>query len=71
LTNLTIGEGWAYSIYLYNSNNLSVESLHGMIENLADLTGKTAKKFQVGETNLAKIDEEHIAMLQAKNWTYS
>lgn len=71
LTNLTIGEGWAYSIYLTYSNNLSVESLHGMIENLADLTGATAKTFQVGATNLAKIDEEHIAMLQAKNWNYS
>ena len=70
-TNLTIGEGWAVSIYLNYSNNLSVESLHGMIENLADLTGKTAKTFKVGATNLAKIDEEHIAMLQAKNWNYS
>ena len=71
LTNLTIGEGWAVNIYLTYSNNLSVESLHGMIENLADLTGTTAKTFSVGATNLAKIDEEHIAMLQAKNWTYS
>ena len=71
LTNLTIGEGWAVSIYLTYSNNLTVESLHGMIENLADLTGATAKTFSVGETNLAKIDEEHIAMLQAKNWNYS
>lgn len=71
LTNLTIGEGWAVSIYLTYSNNLSVESLHGMIENLADLTGATAKTFQVGATNLAKIDEDHIAMLQAKNWNYS
>jgi hypothetical protein len=42
-----------------------------MIENLADLTGQTAKTFQVGETNLAKIDEEHLAMLTAKNWSYS
>ena len=71
LTNLTIGEGWAYNIYLAYSDNLSVESLHGIIENLADLTGATAKKFQVGATNLAKIDEEHIAMLQTKNWNYS
>lgn len=71
LTNLTIGEGWAVSIYLTYSNNLTVESLHGMIENLADLTGATAKTFQVGATNLAKIDEEHIAMLQAKKWNYS
>ena len=71
LTDITIGEGWAVSIYLTYSNNLSVESLHGMIENLADLTGATAKTFSVGATNLAKIDEDHIAMLNAKNWAYS
>ena len=71
LKNLTIGEGWAVNIYLHYSNNLTVESLHGMIENLADLTGSTAKTFQIGATNLAKVDEEHIAMLQAKNWNYS
>ncbi len=71
LKNITIGEGWAVNIYLHYSNNLTVESLHGMIENLADLTGKTAKTFQIGATNLAKIDEEHINMLKAKNWNYS
>jgi hypothetical protein len=42
-----------------------------MVENLADLTGHTAKTFQIGATNLAKIDEAHINMLQAKNWNYS
>jgi hypothetical protein len=71
LENLTIGEGWAVNIYLHYSNNLTVESLHGMIENLADLTGQTAKTFQIGATNLAKIDDEHINMLKAKNWNYS
>lgn len=71
LKNITIGEGWAVNIYLHYSNNLTVESLHGMIENLADLTGQTAKTFQIGATNLTKIDEEHINMLKAKNWNYS
>lgn len=70
LKNITIGEGWAVDIYLHYSNNLTVESLHGMIENLADLTGLTAKTFQVGATNLAKIDEAHMTMLQNKNWNY-
>ena len=42
-----------------------------MIENLADLTGGDAKNFKVGATNLAKIDADHIAMLQVKNWNYS
>lgn len=71
LKNITIGEGWAVNIYLNYSNKLTVESLHGMIESLADLTGQTAKTFQIGATNLAKIDEEHIAMLNNKNWNYS
>lgn len=71
LKNITIGEGWNVNIYLHYSNNLTVESLHGMIENLADLTGQTAKTFQIGATNLAKIDAEHLTMLQNKNWNYS
>ena len=72
LKNITIGEGWNVNIYLHYSNNLTVESLHGMIENLADLSGLTSSKvFQIGATNLAKVDEEHIAMLQAKSWNYS
>jgi hypothetical protein len=71
LKNLTIGEGWAVNIYLHYSNNLTVESLHGMIENLADLTGQTAKTFQIGATNLAKIDEAHMTMLESKNWNFS
>ena len=41
-----------------------------MIENLADLTGKTAKMFQIGTTNIAKIDEAHLQMLEDKNWNY-
>ena len=71
LKNIAIGQGWKHSLYLHYSNVITVESLHGMIENLADFTGQTAKTFRVGATNLAKIDEEHINMLIAKNWTYS
>ena len=71
LKNITIPQDWKNSLYLHYSSVITVESLHGMIENLADLTGQTAKTFQVGATNLAKIDEDHIAMLEAKNWNYS
>lgn len=71
LKNITIPKNFKSSIYVQYSSVITTESLHGMIENLADLTGQTAKTFQVGATNLAKIDEEHIAMLQAKNWNYS
>lgn len=72
LKNLIIGEGFNQSIvYLDTCPNLTQESLHGMIENLADMTGLDTKTFNVGSTNLAKIDEEHISMLEAKNWSYS
>ena len=70
LTNVTIGEGWNTSIYLHYSNNLTQECLHKMIENFADLTGQTAKTFRIGTTNMAKIDAEHITMLDNKNWDY-
>lgn len=71
LKNITIPQGWKNSLYLHYSSVITVESLHGMIENLADLTGQTAKTFSIGATNLAKIDTEHLTMLQNKNWNYS
>ena len=71
ITNITIAEGWTESIYFNWSKQITQESLHGMIENLADLTGLDAKEFMVGATNIAKIDDEHITMLEVKNWNYS
>lgn len=70
LTTVNIQDGWNVSIYLHYSTKLTQECLHKMIENFADMTGQTAPTFQIGTTNLAKIDEEHIAMLGAKNWSY-
>lgn len=70
LTDVTLQEGWNLTINLSWSTNLTQESLHKMIENLADLTGQTCQTFQVGNVNIAKIDEEHIAMLENKNWEY-
>lgn len=70
LTNVILPEGWNLTINLSWSTELTQESLHNMIENLANLTGQSVKVFQVGSTNVAKIDEEHIAMLNTKNWEY-
>ncbi len=70
LTEVSVYEGWNITINLSGLNKLTQESLHKMIENLADLTGQTYQTFQVGSTNIAKIDEEHIAMLNTKNWNY-
>lgn len=70
LCDITIEEGHTKSIYIYQSSMYTTETLHAIIENLADMTGLTAPTLQIGDTNIAKIDEEHIAMLETKNWNY-
>lgn len=70
LCDITIEEGHTKSLYIYQSTMYTAETLHAIIENFADMTGLTAPTFQIGDTNIAKIDEEHIAMLEAKNWNY-
>lgn len=67
---LTVDEGFSASLYIHHSTQFTTEVLHAIIENFADMTGQTAPTFQVGATNLAKIDEEHKAMLEAKNINY-
>ena len=71
VTTVIIPQGWKCSIYLHTFTNLTTECLHAMIENLADLTGTKSNTFSIGTGNVAKIDDEHIAMLNNKNWTYS
>jgi hypothetical protein len=66
-----IPKGWNVSIYFNSTNILTQECLHKMIENLADMTGQTAPDFKVGPNNIKKIDDEHIAMLESKNYNYS
>ena len=71
LTVLEIGNGTSADLYLHYSTNYTQATLHAIIENLADLSEReTAGNFVVGETNLAKIDDEHKAMLNRKNWSY-
>lgn len=70
LTELYVGQGTSADLYLQYSEKYPQSILHGIIENLADLTGKTAGVFYVGDKNLEKIDSEHKAMLESKNWTY-
>lgn len=69
LTEIVIPSGWNTSLY-FSDSPLTQEVLHAMIENLADMTGQTAPTFQIGNNNIAKLDEEHIAMLNNKNWLY-
>lgn len=51
------------------TNVLTHDSMVAMFENLADLTGQTAKTLKLGETNLARLSEDEKAIATAKNWT--
>lgn len=44
-------------------------SLRAIINGLADLTGSDTKTLTLGETLIAKLTEEDIAIATAKNWT--
>ena len=60
-------EGTTGNIYLQYSPNLSVESLEGIIDNYADMTGQTAPTLYITETNIAKLSEEYIEKAKQKN----
>lgn len=51
------------------TNVLTHDGMVAMFENLADLTGQTAKTLTLGETNLARLSAEEKAIATAKNWT--
>lgn len=68
LENVKLGAGSDIDIYLYFSDNLTQECLVELIKGLADLTGKTAQTFWVGDINIAKIPQEYQTMLTNKNW---
>lgn len=65
--------------YNYNLTGLSLntsyylehDSIVNMLENLANLTGSTAKTLSIGSTNLAKLTDEEKAIATNKNWTLS
>lgn len=69
LTDVTVSEGFSVSLNLSVSSKFTAETLHAIIENLADLTEKDSQTLTLGATNIAKIDEEHQIMLTNKNWT--
>ena len=56
-------------INLTYSYYMTKESLVNILENLADLTGLTAKTITFGSVNLSKLTEEEKALATVKNWT--
>ena len=69
LRHVTVDRGFTGSLYLHHSTRFSSEALHAIIENYADCTGLNVV-FQVGDTNLEKIDEAHKSMLTRKGIEY-
>lgn len=60
LKDLIIGEGTTASTFsLSTCDSLTQESLHGIIDNYADMTDFGGATITVGELNLAKITEEY------------
>lgn len=56
------------NVFVCDNCPLTQQSLIGMLNALADLTGKTAKTLVIGSTNLAKLSSEQIAIATEKNW---
>ncbi len=70
LTSVTIGNGFNVDyLDLSDSELLSVDTLVGMLNALADRTGQTAFTLTLGRTNLEKLNNEQIAIATEKNWT--
>lgn len=69
LETVTVEEGFSASLKLSMSTKFTQATLHALIENLADLTGKDVRTLMLGTTNIAKLDDKHKTMLTNKNWT--
>lgn len=69
LETVVVGENWNAWLNLSVSENLTVDCMVGILNNLADNTGGTTKTVTFGTVNLAKLNEEQIAIGTAKNWT--
>ena len=69
LKNLIVPLDWNFSVSLSSSSYLTHDSIIGLLNNLKDLTGDTAKTITLGSTNLAKLTDEEKAIATNKNWT--
>ena len=69
LTNVTIEAGFNSPLNISASTKFSVETLVAILNNLADRTGLLAYPLVIGNTNLAKLSSEQIAIATEKNWT--
>ena len=68
LETVVVGKDTTASLYLHYSVYLTQECLHNIIDNLADMTGRTAPTLQIGSNNIAKLTDEYKTKLSNKNW---
>lgn len=68
LTEIILENGFNYPLVCSNCP-LTQQSLVGMLNALADLTGQQAKTLTVGSTNLAKLTNGQKVIATQKNWT--
>lgn len=66
--NISVLRNCQYELSL-NKTNIDRASLRALINGLADLTGSDTQTLTLGETLIAKLTEEDIAIATAKNWT--
>lgn len=70
-TCINLYDGWNLDLTV-SGCPLTQECLHDMAEKVADMTDAiTQPILNIGTDNKAKMDEEHLNMLTAKNWTVS
>lgn len=69
VTNVSIPQGWNIDLYLNSMSQLTQDCVQNIGENLADLTGQTAKTLTLRSNVKAKLTEEQIATITGKNWT--
>ena len=70
LENVTFEEDFQCSgLNLSASTKFSVDTMIAMFNALADRTGLSAYTLTLGNTNLAKLSNEQIAVATQKNWT--
>lgn len=76
LEQIIVPTGWNQDIVISTggyawTNVLTHDSLVAMIANLYDYSGGTAHILTLGDTNLARLSADEIAVATVKNWTLS